>query len=343
MSPDVRTYQIIKTAGKGQIQLSSRILPPLTAHHVLVQIHATSLNYRDLLALRDPTDLKDNLVPLSDGAGVVAAIGADVTRWQIGDRVMPTFFTHWEGGSFQPAYLQSTLGGGHTDGVLSDQIIVSDQALVVVPDYLTLPEAATLPCAAVTAWHALCARGHLKADDTVLIQGTGGVAIFALQLAVAHGARAIVLSSSHRKLAHATALGAWKTINTREEPRWDEVVHRLTDNQGVSHVLELGGPDTYERSLAAVACGGTIEQIGVLSGFALCPNLRSLQFKNATICGICVGSREHFADMNKFLTTHTIKPVIDRTFAFTEAPAAYAYLESAQHLGKVVIDMNDHT
>ncbi len=341
MPPAPRAYQIKKTGVRGQLTPSRLTMPTLAPHQVLVQVCAASLNYRDLLALHNPTDLKEGLIPLSDAAGVISAIGPDVTTWRVGDRVSPSFFPHWDSGPFRASYLQSALGGGQTDGVLCDEIIVSDNALVEIPAYLTLSEAATLPCAAVTAWHALFVRAHLTSGDTVLIQGTGGVAMFALQLATAHGVRAIVVSSSDQKLERAVALGAWKTINYHKEPRWDRAVHRFTDNEGVSCVLELGGPDTFDRSLAAVAGGGTIAQIGVLTGFGPQANLLPLQFKNATICGICVGSRQHFSDLHRFMATHTIRPVIDRTFDFGEAPSAYAYLESAQHFGKVVIDMGN--
>lgn len=310
-------------------------------YQVLIRIGAVSLNYRDLLVLQGMSGTTQNgLIPLSDAAGTVIAVGAEVTRWRVGDRVSPTFFADWQTGSFRAAYLASALGGGAVDGVLSEYLVLSETALVEVPAHLTLAEAATLPCAAVTAWQALFVRGHLRADETVLIQGTGGVALFALQLAVAQGARAIVISSSDEKLERAAALGAWRTLNYRQQPEWDQAVLEFTEGVGANHVLELGGPDTFARSIAAVAPGGSIAQIGVLTGFGPTPDLLPLQFKNASIHGICVGSGEHFTELNQFLQLHDIRPIIDRRFAFNEAAAAYEYLRGAGHMGKVVIEVD---
>jgi len=317
-------------------------MPILTDGQVLIRVFAASLNYRDKIVLDSNEGVKSGLVPLSDGAGQVMSINSKVTRWKEGDRVMPSFFEKWEQGSFRNIYLSSALGGGTTNGVLSEYIVVSENALVRIPEHLNYAEAATLPCAAVTAWHALFELGHLKSGETLLIQGTGGVAIIALQLAVAHGAKVIVISSSDTKCKRALELGAWKTINYRIQPDWNVAVLELTNGEGVDHVLELGGQDTYDRSISAVAAGGKIAQIGVLTGFGLKPDTLPLQFKNASINGICVGSIEHFTNLNAFLSLHQIKPIIDRVFDFNHTPNAYAYLESANHLGKIVIDVARH-
>ncbi|WP_084414646.1 zinc-dependent alcohol dehydrogenase family protein [Chitinibacter tainanensis] len=334
-------YQLQRQPAGFQLQRVARPLPTLAADQVLIQVGAVSLNYRDLLILRNAgQDTVDGQIPLSDAAGTVIAVGSQVQRWQVGDRVAPNFFARWFQGKYQAQhYLQGALGGAQTPGVLAEHIVASENAIVAIPAHLSLAQAATLPCAAVTAWQALFARGQLQAGETVLIQGTGGVALFALQLAVAQGAKVIITSSSDDKLARAKALGAWHTINYRQQANWDDIALALTDGIGVDHVLELGGPDTYARSIHALASGGQIHQIGVLTGFGSTPNLWPLQAKNAQINGILVGSVAHFTALNAFLSQHQIIPVIDRQFAYAEASAAYDYLASAQHFGKVVINV----
>ncbi len=337
---NARSYHLAATGAALQLTRGDRPLHAPAAGQVLIRLGAASLNYRDLLTLQDPASNRDGLIPLSDGAGTVEAIGPGVTRWRVGDRVSVNFFPTWRAGAFSATALATALGGGQTDGMLSEVVVADGESLVAVPDHLSLAQAATLPCAAVTAWHALFDRGHLQAGETVLVQGTGGVALFGLQLATAHGAKVIVTSSSDAKLARAKALGAWKTINYRSQPDWDAAALDLTEGRGVDHILELGGPDTYNRSISAIAPGGRIAQIGVLTGFASQPSILPLQFKNASIHGICVGSVEHFERLNRFLTTHLIHPVIDKTFGFDDAPAAYQHLGSATHFGKVVIDFS---
>lgn len=318
--------------------LSERPLPEPGAGQVRVRLQAASLNYRDLLSLMDGGAHWEGRIPLSDGAGVIDAIGAGVEGWRIGDRVAASFFPHWVDGPFELDYLGTALGGERTDGVLAEAVVLPAHGVVAVPGRLNAVQAATLPCAAVTAWQALVVRGGLTARDTVLIQGTGGVAIFALQIAAAVGARTIVLSSSNEKLDRVAALGASHGINYRQVPDWDVAVRDLTGGRGASHVLELGGPGTFGRSLKSVAAGGHIAQIGVLTGFGPQENLISLQFANATIDGICVGSRKHLEDVIAFFERHRIDPVIDRSFAFQEAPQAFDHLKGATHFGKVVIE-----
>lgn len=335
-----RLYRLVAAGGGLRLAQYREQAPPLGPSDVQVRIGAASLNYRDLLVLRGQLGRpRDGLVPLSDGAGTVVAVGAAVTRWREGDRVAPIFYPPWASGPYREAYGPSALGDGDNDGVLAQLIGVPEDSLVAIPDALSDDEASTLPCAALTAWHALEVRGHLKAGDTVLVQGTGGVAIFALQFATALGARTIVLSSSDAKRERARQLGAWATVNYRSTPDWDIEVRRLTDGRGVSHVLELGGPDTFDRSLRALAAGGRIAQIGVFTGFGPHSNLLRLQFINADINGINVGSAEHFNAMNEFIVAHDIKPVIDRRFSFDEAEGAYDYLGSGQQFGKIVITL----
>jgi NADPH:quinone reductase-like Zn-dependent oxidoreductase len=313
-------------------------VPEPGPHEVLIRIEAASLNYRDLLIAQGRyVGVEEGRVPLSDGAGVVLALGKQVTRWQKGDRVMVNFFTDWITGPFRPSYGASALGG-ERDGVLARTVVMPESALVAIPEHMDSQSAATLPCAAVTAWQALFERGRpLSADDTLLVQGTGGVALFALQLAVAQGARVIVLSSSDGKLERARDLGAWGLINYRRHPDWEREVLRLTAGEGVQQVLELGGAQTFARSLACLAYGGKIAQIGVLTGFAECSDLGRLQRLNASLEGISVGSVEHFQSLLGFVSRHRLQPVIDRVFHMDEIEQAYAYLASAKHFGKVVI------
>jgi NADPH:quinone reductase-like Zn-dependent oxidoreductase len=336
----MRAYHIKKTVSGTELLQVELKQPEPGPGQVRIRIEAVSLNYRDLIILNAAAQGPlDGRIPISDGAGTVDAIGAGVSRLQRGDRVAAQFFRDWVSGPFHSRYMTSALGGDDTDGMLVEFVVLPETALVTIPDHLSVTEAATLPCAAVTAWQALAVRGGLVTGDTLLVQGTGGVALFGLQFAKAMGARIIIISSSDAKLAKARLLGADVLINYLTTPDWDVEVNRATRDEGVTHVLELGGPETYERSLNAVAAGGKIAQIGVLTGFGPKPNLRPLQFKNADILGITVGSGAHFTDMNDFIARHRIAPVINRVFAFEEAAAAYEYLRSGQHFGKVVIRM----
>jgi len=231
------------------------------------------------------------------------------------------------------------LGGITTDGVLAEYVILPEAAVVAIPEHLSFVEAACLPCAAVTAWNGLVARAGMNAGDTLLIQGTGGVALFGLQFAVTLGAEVIVLSSSNDKLARAKAMGASMLINYHERPDWDAAVMEATAGRGASHILELGGPATFDRSVGSVAAGGTIVQVGVLTGFEPRPNLRRLMWQNANIMGLTVGSAEHFVAMNTFLAEHAQYPVVDSTIEFDEAPQALERLRTGAHFGKVVISV----
>lgn len=335
-----RAWRLVLSQGALRLEKRDEDLPAIGPRDVLVRIEAASLNYRDLLVLRGQFgSVRDGLIPLSDGAGRVVAAGSEVTRWREGDRVTPIFYRDWVGGPYREAYGASALGGGDMDGVLADLVAVPQNSLVRVPDALSLEEAATLPCAALTAWQALVVRGRIAAGDTLLVQGTGGVALFGMQIATALGARVIALSSSDEKRERATRLGAGATINYRTTPEWDDEVRKLTGGIGVSHLLELGGPDTFDRSLRAIAAGGHIAQIGVFTGFGPQSNLMRLQFINADINGINVGSGEQFSAMNDFITKHGIRPVIDKGFAFDDAEAAYEHLASGRHFGKVLITL----
>jgi NADPH:quinone reductase-like Zn-dependent oxidoreductase len=315
-----------------------RAAPVAAARGVIVKFHAASLNYRDILFLKGV--YKPNatfpVVPLSDGSGEVVAIGENVAKWKIGDRVCPIFTQGWlEGGpSLQKA--RTALGGGDLDGVAREYGAFDESGLVRVPDHLSFEEAATLPCAAVTAWHALVEFGAVKAGETVLILGTGGVSIFALQMAKLHGAQVIVTSSSDEKLTRARRFGADAVINYKTIPDWDKEVLRLTGRFGVDHVVEVGGAGTLERSLNAVRVGGRISLIGVLSGGEGLDPVRFLM-KSVRLQGILVGSREMFERMNRAISLARLRPAIDKTFPFHELGKALGYLIGGSHFGKVVV------
>ncbi len=311
----------------------------LAPGEVLVRIRAVSLNYRDLTSVGSarPGNLPPPLVPCSDGAGEVVAVGAAVAKFKVGDRVVGTFFRDWISGPFQNSYHKAATGGS-IHGMLRECVALPEHAWLPVPAHLSDEEAACLPCAAVTAWQSLFTRGGLVAGATVLALGTGGVSTFALQLATAAGARVVITSSSDEKLARARALGAWATINYRTTPDWDKEVWRLTEKRGVDHVVEVGGPGTLGKSMNSMAAGGQIALIGVLTGFgAPDASLFPVVARNAHIDGIYVGSRADFEALNAFLTAHAIRPVIDRVFSFDDAPAAFAHMESGAHFGKIVI------
>ncbi|RKH28606.1 NAD(P)-dependent alcohol dehydrogenase, partial [Corallococcus sp. CA041A] len=305
----------------------------------LVRIHAVSLNYRDLIIARGTyPGLKLPLIPCSDGAGQVVAVGSGVTRVKVGDRVAPTFFQVWTDGERTPEKVAHALGGG-VPGVLAEYVCVDAEGLVLLPDWLSYEEGATLPCAAVTAWNALVPQGGLKRGQTVLAQGTGGVSIFALQFARILGARVLITSSQDDKLQRAKQLGAQGLINYRQTPDWEEAVLTLTGNQGVDHVLEVGGAGTLPRSIAATKEGGHIALIGLLTGAPGKPDTTATSAKHLRVVSTYVGSREMFEDMLKAMSQEQTRPVIDRVFPFAQAREALQYMESGGHFGKIVITL----
>jgi len=275
------------------------------------------------------------LVPLSDGAGEVVEIGSGVTRWTVGDRVAGCFFQGWIEGPITAAKASTALGGA-IDGVLSETVVLHESGLVAVPNHLSFEEASCLPCAALTAWNALFETGRVGPGTTVLLQGTGGVSIFALQFAKAAGARVILTSSSDEKLERARSMGADHTINYRTEENWDKAAAAFAE---VDLIVEVGGAGTLGRSLRAVRSGGQIVSIGLLTGGASELTLGFLLTKNITLTGIYVGSRLMFEAMNRAIAQHELHPVVDRTVPFEEAPAALAHLASGAHFGKVVISV----
>jgi NADPH:quinone reductase-like Zn-dependent oxidoreductase len=281
----------------------------------MVRVHATSLNYRDLMVMRGTYTrgaLKPRLIPLSDGAGEVIAVGPDVARVKIGDRVAGTFMQRWQGGAITEDAVDSSMGGS-VDGMLAETVVLHEDGLVHLPPHLSYEEGATLPCAAVTAWSALVAHGALKAGDTVLILGTGGVSLFALQFAKLLGARVIATTSSDGKTKRLRALGADDVVNYKTTPDWETAVRKLTAGRGVDHVVEVGGAGTLAKSLQAVRVGGRISLIGVLTGAAEI-NPMPILGRCVAVQGIYVGSRETFEAMNRAIAYHRLKPTIDRLF-----------------------------
>jgi NADPH:quinone reductase-like Zn-dependent oxidoreductase len=335
-----RGVLIREADGTYRLATEQARVPVPGEHDVVVRVHAVSLNRRDVYLRKGqyPMPPRPSLVPISDGAGEVASVGRGVTRFRPGDRVAAIFFQRWLRGRPDAATMHSALGG-QLDGMLSEFVCLPEDGLVAAPAGLTFEEAATLPCAGVTAWNGLFTRGRLEAGDCVLLLGTGGVAIFGLQFAVAAGARPIVTSSSEAKLERARALGAAATINYSTTPDWSDAVRAAAGGMGVHQVLEVGGAGTLPKSLACLAPGGHVALIGGLAGFGGDVPVMALVVGNATASGIYVGSREHFEAMNRFIERHRIRPVIDRVFTLQEAAEAYDYVDQGRHFGKVVIKL----
>jgi len=308
------------------------------AGEVLLRIHAVALNNRDLGILNGQYGprIRLPLVPCSDACGTIAALGAGVEGLEVGTRVITSFFPRWASGRPAAGTLDVSLGC-EIDGVLAELAIVPAAAIVPAPAYLSDDEAACLPCAGVTAWSALFVETQTRPGSRVLIQGTGGVAVFALQLASAAGAEAIVLSSSDAKLARARSLGAIHLINYRANPEWGERVRELTNGEGVDTVIELGGPATLPRSVEALALGGTVCVIGLLSGVRAELGVLDMLYRRARIVGITVGSRHDQVQLCTALRQRQIHPVVDRSFEFEEAPEALACMASGSHFGKLVV------
>jgi len=335
----IRQYQFVAAPDGYQLALKDVPRPVAGANDVLVRVRATSLNRRDIYMLNDaygPEGSAVGSIPLSDGAGEVIAVGDDVTRFSVGDRVAGIFFERWLDGLPSPQSLASARGGS-AGGMLSEIIATHEDGLVAIPEHLSFEEAATLPCAGVTAWVSLFKRGGLEPDKFVLLEGTGGVSLFGLIFSAAAGAKPIITSSSDEKLQRARELGAIGTANYKNNPEWQKEVRRLTGGAGVDHVLEVGGRDTLSKALEALAYGGHIALIGGLSGFGNDLPVGSLMFINATASGIYVGSREDFETMNAFITEHQIHPLIDRVFEFEQAPEAFEFMDSGNFMGKIVI------
>ncbi len=331
----------LRAFGLDALTLTARPEPKPGSGQVLLQMRAFSLNYRDLMVVKGTYNPKQRLplVPLSDGIGKVVAVGAGVSRVKIGERVAGIFMQNWLSGEISEDKARSSLGA-QAEGVLAEYVVLHEDGVVGVPEHLTDEEEATLPCAGVTAWHALITEGAVKPGDTVLVLGTGGVSLFGLQFSRLAGARVIATSSSNAKLERVKQLGASDGINYKENPEWDKVVRTLTGGLGVDHVVEVGGAGTLPQSLRAVRIGGRIGLIGVLTGGGGQVNPLPILMKNVRVQGIYVGSREMFEAMNRAITVHKLRPVVDRVFAFEEIREALRYMESGGHFGKIGIRLS---
>ena len=335
----MQAWEIISGDGVDALNLTEREIPIPGPGQVRVRMNANSINYRDLITIEGAgaRKLPFPTIPNSDGAGVVTAIGKGV-KLQEGDRVTSCFFEEWTAGEIGASIMASALGGAR-QGVLAEEVVLPEHGVIPTPTSLTDEEAATLPCAALTAWHALTLPRPVKAGETVLLLGTGGVSVFAQQFCSIMGARTIVTSSSDDKLKKMKALGASEIINYQTNPEWDAIVLELTGGSGVDRVVEVGGPGTFDRSVNAVRVGGIIGLIGVLTGISGATNPTPIMAKSVTVKGIYVGSRAMFADMNRAIETHKLKPVIDQIFDFKDARSAYHTMRGAKHFGKLVIKM----
>lgn len=330
----MKTWTINTGFGFENLQCVEQPEPRPGPGQVVVRVRAVSLNYRDLMVVKGQYNPKMPLprVLCSDGSGEVAAIGEGVTRFRIGDRVAAIFHQRWLAGGITKALARSSLGGD-LDGMMAESVLLSEEGLVSIPAHLSFTEAATLPCAAVTAWNALI-EGGIKAGDSVLLQGTGGVSIFALQFARMSGAKVFITSSSDAKLQRALEMGATAGLNYKTNPDWEKWA-RGESGGGVDHVVEVGGAGTLERSIRAVRIGGHIALIGVLGGQGAI-NPLPLLMKSVRLRGIFVGSRTMFEEMNRAISVAQMRPVIDRV-PFAEFPEALKHLESGTHFGKVVV------
>jgi NADPH:quinone reductase-like Zn-dependent oxidoreductase len=334
----MKAYELKKACvNLDGLRLVDRPRPEPGPEQILVRMRAASLNYRDqaiVAGIYGGGAVSRDTIALSDGAGEVMAVGPQVTRFKIGDRVAGTFFRGWIDG---PLVANLPALGSPIDGVLCEYAAFDQNDAVLVPEHLGFEEASTLPCAGVTAWNALMVACGLRPGHTVLVLGTGGVSLMALQFARAAGARAILTSSSDDKIAKARLLGAAEAVNYAHHPDWDKKVLAMTDGKGVDCVVEVGGPGTLTRSMASVGYGGKIALIGVLTGTKSDANPFSIMRKGASLHGIFVGSRTMFENMNAAIEINQIHPVVDRVFAFDEVPEAYRYQKSGAHFGKVVI------
>lgn len=338
----MKAYQIAKQDDLYKMNLNDISEPEIGPNDVLVEMKAWSLNYRDLGMFRGgyyrnfKVKTDPPLIPLSDGAGEVAAVGDAVTRFKKGDRVAGIFFQTWIEGNLTNEQIGSALGGA-LDGVLAEKVALNENGLVKIPDNLSYEEGATLPCAAVTSWQSLSLE-PVKPGDVVLMLGTGGVSVFALQFAKVAGAETIITSSSDEKLERAKELGADHTINYKSTPDWEKEVLEITGGEGVDNVIEVGGAGTLEKSITSTKVSGRISLIGVLSGQPeQNPSPVMIMLKRLTLQGIYVGSRDMFEAMNKTIEEKGIKPVIGKTFDFNDAADAFEYLKSGSHFGKIVI------
>lgn len=334
----MKSYRLQEFGSLAHLQQVEEPMPKAGRGQVVVKVMATSLNYRDLAILHQTGTLSPlaGLIPLSDGAGEVIELGEKASLFNIGSRVAGSFFPYWIAGDITEEASRGAYGS-RSDGWLTQYKVVDESALVAIPDYLSYEQAATLPCAAVTAWNSLMKPKPIRPGETVLVQGTGGVAVFALQLAKRMGARVIALTSSSQKAETLQALGADEVINYLDVPDWHVRVRELTAGKGVERIVEIGGPGTLQNSILSCAAGGEISLLGFVAQSSEPVDFMTLFKSAATIRSFSVGSREDFIQMNRAVELHQLKPVISRVFPFEQAKEAWAYFERRKQVGKVVI------
>jgi len=329
--------QITAQGGLDNLKCVDIDKPEITQdNQVLIRWHASSLNYHDYLVAVGAIPVQENRVPMSDGAGVIEAVGTSVTQWQEGDKVMSLFFPDWLDGSPTPAKTR-LINGESVDGYAQEYSVLSETAITAMPDNYSFAEAATLPCAAATAWRALLVEGKLKAGEIVLIQGSGGMSISALQIAKAAGARVIATTSSEEKAERLKQLGADEVINYKEDERWGRTIFKNTG--GVHHVLDVGGNATLKQSIEAVGFYGHIALIGLLGGRDASFVLPKTFFKHVRMTGLAVGSRTMQNDMVRAINTASWKPVLDQSFELEQLTNAFRHQESGQHFGKIILNI----
>jgi NADPH:quinone reductase-like Zn-dependent oxidoreductase len=335
----MKCYVIPSPKGIDSLTLVDRPDPTPAPRQVLVRVRATSLNYRDLITVEGSSARaapKADLIPLSDGAGEVVAVGAGVTRVKVGDRVAGCFMQRWVGGAIDDAAFGSAMGGA-IDGMLTELAVLEEDGVVRLPGHLSFEEGATLPCAGVTAWHALVEIGEIKAGDTVLVLGSGGVSVFALQFARMFGARVIATTGSKAKAERLKQMGAEAVIDYRATPDWDKEVARLTGGRGVDITVEVGGAGTLPRSFMATRIAGRISVIGLLTGAGAEVDPMPILRRNLRVQGLYVGNRQMFEAMNRAIEANGLKPVIDKVFPFAQAKDAYRHMKGQNHFGKIVV------
>ena len=336
----MKAYQIRDEWSLEHIELVEIPKPSPGPGEVLVEMKASSLNYRDMVVANRGYGSKTGnlpLIPVSDGVGIVRELGDGVSRVAIGDRVCPLFMQSWISGPPNRKRLSATLGGP-IDGVMAEFRCFPQDSVSRVPEELTDLEASTLPCAALTAWSALIEEGKLQPGESVLIQGTGGVSLFALQFAKICGARCILISGSNEKMKRAQELGADEVLNYQDLPEWGKQVRDFSGGEGVDHIVEVGGPETLPQSLRAIRPGGTISMIGVLSGSEMKAQLGLIVTRQIRLQGITVGHRDGFEAMASTINASGMKPIVDQVYPFTSLPEAMHSLSEAKHFGKICLE-----
>lgn len=333
----MKSVVIKSLGGLDNIAIIEKKETPLSGNEVAVRWHATSLNFHDYLVATGGIPVRNNTIPMSDGAGEIVAVGADVARWKIGDKVMSMFFPNWVEG--KPSIRKMMFVSGETiDGYITEQSVVNENWLTKIPHGYSFAEAATLPCACLTAWRALMVEGNLQAGESVLIEGTGGMSIFAFQIAKMAGAKVYATSSSEEKAERLKSMGVEAVVNYRSDEKWGKTINRLTKG-GVDHVLDVGGGSTMQQSIEAMKIGGHVCSIGILgNGRKGTITFPKFFFKQGKMTGIAVGSRVMQEQMVKAINISGMKPVIDKSFGFDELADAFRYQETGKHFGKIVLE-----